>query len=552
MNAINPVTRTEFLESLAAISLADVLRHFDVRFPANAEPETTVAPVPPALPESPPDLAESTDHEASDPDASEVDAPETAGNVVASPEVTNAPELSADHEPDAPPSVVTTLRMTCDRQALAKATAAALKAVEKRNAIPVLSNVLIEADGTGNIIVEGTDLDMSVRVTVPAEVDPDFAITVPAHRLHDLLRKAGPGEVSFTVEKTTFHRSTDPATQRAEAEAVGYSVHEVSGQWKARLPNGNYLAPVKTEEAAWQKAYSDQTSANYGPAVLTLGSYIKTTLQTVSPADYPHLKAGEFPVAFNMPAVQLADAIKAVEFAVSTEETRYYLNGVYVHTYTRLGAPILRMVATDGHRLAQFDLPGLTLPSGVPGAIVPRKMVAVALALFGSKPPKAKKGEPAPEPASIKVEVSDSKVRISCGATVITSKLIDGTFPDYQRVIPAGNDKVLVANAEELAGAVARVTTVSSERGRAVRFSLSDDRLVLSVNNPDCGTISEELRVDYQADPIDVGFNSRYLLDIISGRKGAIIFRLADPGSPMLIEPSDDKRATYVLMPMRV
>jgi DNA polymerase III subunit beta len=136
---------------------------------------------------------------------------------------------------------------------------------------------------------------------------------------------------------------------------------------------------------------------------------------------------------------------------------------------------------------------------------------------------------------------------------VLTSKLIDGTFPDYARVIPSGNDKELVVDKKDFEAAVDRVSTVSSERGRAVKLALSAGKLILSVTNPDSGSATEEIEVDYSADPIDIGFNSRYLLDIASQLDGEVaVLRLADPGSPTLIEDKDAKGALYVLMQMRV
>jgi DNA polymerase-3 subunit beta len=136
---------------------------------------------------------------------------------------------------------------------------------------------------------------------------------------------------------------------------------------------------------------------------------------------------------------------------------------------------------------------------------------------------------------------------------VLTSKLIDGTFPDYQRVIPSGNDKQLVIDKKDFQAAVDRVSTVSSERGRAVKLSLSGGKLILSVTNPDSGSATEEIEVEYDADPLDIGFNSRYLLDIASQLDGEVaVLKLADPGSPTLIQDKDAKGALYVLMPMRV
>jgi DNA polymerase-3 subunit beta len=153
----------------------------------------------------------------------------------------------------------------------------------------------------------------------------------------------------------------------------------------------------------------------------------------------------------------------------------------------------------------------------------------------------------------ISIELSAGKIRFSIGNVVLTSKLIDGTFPDYGRVIPQNNDKELVVDKRDFEAAVDRVSTISSERGRAVKLALSAGKLVLSVTNPDSGSATEELEVEYAAEPLDIGFNSRYLLDIAAQIEGeAAVLKLADPGSPTLVQDKTPSGALYVLMPMRV
>jgi DNA polymerase-3 subunit beta len=228
-------------------------------------------------------------------------------------------------------------------------------------------------------------------------------------------------------------------------------------------------------------------------------------------------------------------------FAISTEETRYYLNGIYLHTAGTGKAQTLRAVATDGHRLAQVELPLPEGAGGMPGIIVPRKTVGEVQRLIEDSE------------AEVTIELSQGKIRFTLGDVVLTSKLIDGTFPDYARVIPLGNDKELVVDKKEFEAAVDRVSTVSSERGRAVKMSLSGGRLLLSVTNPDSGSATEELEVEYESEPIDIGFNSRYLLDIAAQIESeAAVLKLADPGSPTLIQDKESRGALYVLMPMRV
>ena len=154
---------------------------------------------------------------------------------------------------------------------------------------------------------------------------------------------------------------------------------------------------------------------------------------------------------------------------------------------------------------------------------------------------------------AVTVELSETKIRFTLGSVILTSKLIDGTFPDYQRVIPTGNDKMLTIDRQSFAAAVDRVSTISSERGRAVKLSLSDGQVMLAVNNPDSGSATEELPAAYTADPMDIGFNARYLLDITAQLDGdTALFKLADAGSPTIVQDREGASALYVLMPMRV
>jgi DNA polymerase III subunit beta len=265
------------------------------------------------------------------------------------------------------------------------------------------------------------------------------------------------------------------------------------------------------------------------------------SLQTLPASDFPDLAAGDLTHRFALPAADLRRLISSTQFAISTEETRYYLNGIYLHPVSAGNSLMLRAVATDGHRLAQFELAAPPGTDGMPGIIVPRKTVAEVQRLTDS-------GE-----GEVGIELSQSKIRFTLGAVVLTSKLIDGTFPDYSRVIPLGNDKRLEVNKRDFEQAVDRVSTVASERGRAVKLSLSAGKLVLSVTNPDSGSATEEIEVEYDADPLDIGFNSRYLLEIISQVEGdTAVLKLADPGSPTLLADKDHADALYVLMPMRV
>jgi DNA polymerase-3 subunit beta len=372
------------------------------------------------------------------------------------------------------------MKVTVDRSELLKCLGHVHRVVERRNTIPILANVLVRADHS-KLGLKATDLDLEVSETIAAEVAPGGSTTVPAYMLYDIVRK---------------------------------------------LPDGAQIVLEGSGDRA----------------VLTIrAGRARFTLQTLPDSDFPDLAAGEMSHKFALAAADLKRLIEKTQFAISTEETRYYLNGIYLHAAVSGNANMLRAVATDGHRLAQVELPLPAGAEGMPGIIVPRKTVGEVQRLIEDNE------------TEVSIELSQGKIRFGIGAVTLTSKLIDGTFPDYGRVIPLGNDKELVVDKAEFQAAVDRVSTVSSERGRAVKLSLSTDKLVLTVTNPDSGSATEELEIEYAADPLDIGFNSRYLLDIAGQLDGeAAVLKLADPGSPTLIQDRSGTGALYVLMPMRV
>jgi len=375
------------------------------------------------------------------------------------------------------------MKVTVERAELLKSLSHVHRVVERRNTIPILGNVLVRAE-TAKLAFKATDLDLEVVETIAAEVAPGGVTTVPAHMFYEIVRK---------------------------------------------LPEG---AQVVLEAAGDRAMMSIRAGRS------------RFSLQTLPDSDFPDLAAGELTHRFTLAAAGLKRLIDKTQFAISTEETRYYLNGIYLHIAGPGKSPMLRAVATDGHRLAQFELAAPPGTEGMPGIIVPRKTVGEVQRLIDP-------GEG--QGAEVGVELSQSKIRFTLADVVLTSKLIDGTFPDYSRVIPLGNDKLLEVNKRDFEQAVDRVSTVASERGRAVKLALSSGHLVLSVTNPDSGSATEELEVAYDAEPLDIGFNSRYLLEIAAQIDGeTAVLKLADPGSPTLIADKDDKAALYVLMPMRV
>jgi len=372
------------------------------------------------------------------------------------------------------------MKVTLERTALLKALGHVHRIVERRNTIPILSNVLIDARER-TLILKATDLELEATESAPADVAQGGSTTVAAHILFEIVRK---------------------------------------------LPEGAQVSLEMTGEA--------------GQLLLRSGRS-RFFLQCLPASDFPDLTTGELSHRFALTAGDLKKLIDNSQFAISTEETRYYLNGIYLHVSEVDGAPMLRAVATDGHRLARVQMPAPKGSAGMLGVIVPRKAVGEVQKLM----------EDAAQ--EVVVEMSATKARFTFGETVLTTKLIDGTFPDYGRVIPANNDKRLVVDKAAFSNAVDRVSTISSERGRAIKLSIGDGRMVLSVNNPDSGSASEEIEVDYDSAPIEIGFNARYLLDITSQlASDTALLKLSDPGSPTIIQDRDGAAALYVLMPLRV
>jgi DNA polymerase-3 subunit beta len=369
------------------------------------------------------------------------------------------------------------MKFSIERAALLKAVSQAQSVVERRNTIPILANVLIEAEGS-DVSFRATDLDIEVVDKAPAQVERAGATTVSATLLHEIVRKLPDGAL--------INLTADTAAGRLTVEAG---------------------------------------RSNF-------------SLATLPREDFPVMATSEYASNFSAPAPVLRRLFDKSKFAISTEETRYYLNGVYMHISDADGGKVLRCVATDGHRLARIDA---TMPEGagdMPGVIVPRKTVGELLD---------------DDEMIIAVSVSETKIRFATPQITLTSKVIDGTFPDYTRVIPQGNTRKMEVDAADFAKAVDRVATVSSERSRAVKLQLDEDRLILSVNAPDSGAAEEELAVAYGDERLEIGFNAKYLLEIASqvDRENAV-FLFNSSGDPTLMREGNDTSAVYVVMPMRV
>ena len=372
------------------------------------------------------------------------------------------------------------MKISIERGTLLKAVAQAQSVVERRNTIPILANVLIEADDD-SVTLRATDLDIEVIDSVAATIERGGATTVSAVMLHEIVRKLPDGAL-------------------VELEDDG-----ASGRMTVRAGRSNF------------------------------------SLTTLPREDFPVMASPDYTTQFAAPAAVLRRLFEKTRFAISTEETRYYLNGVYMHLADGPEGRVLRCVATDGHRLAQVDAAMPEGADGMPGVIVPRKTVGELRKLLEQ------------DDTEIAVSVSETKLRFATPEITLTSKVIDGTFPDYTRVIPTANTRRLELDAGEFARAVDRVATVSSERSRAVKMALDEDRLVLSVNAPDSGAAEEELAVAYGDEPLEIGFNAKYLQEIAGqvDRENAV-FLFNGSGDPTLMREGDDTSAVYVVMPMRV
>ena len=367
------------------------------------------------------------------------------------------------------------MKLTIDRMSLLRPLGHVQSVVERRNTIPILANVVLRAEG-GELSLTATDMDMDIATEVGCSVMTSGTTTMSAHLLYDIARK---------------------------------------------LPDGAEV----------------EIAVNDGHAMVSAGRS-SFRLPTLPVEDFPAISSNELPVNFSLTAADMRDLIDATRFAISTEETRYYLNGIYIH---KAESGELCAVATDGHRLAMTRQ---ALPSGaaqMPSIILPRKAVNELRKLLDDFD------------GDVLIGLSETRAEFRFGVVRLTSKLIDGTFPDYTRVIPVGNDRIMQVDVSAFSAAVDRVSTIASEKSRSVKMGLRSGVLTLSASNTDASSATEELEVSYDGPEMEIGFNARYLLDIAGQVNSDMIeFALADQGSPSLVRAPGDEASLFVLMPMRV
>ena len=367
------------------------------------------------------------------------------------------------------------MKATIERAVLLKSLGHVQSVVERRNTIPILSNVLMEAREDGSLRLMATDLDLQVDETIQANVAQPGATTVSAHTFFDIVRKL-------------------PEGSQVELTAAEGKMQVIAGRSRFNL-------------------------------------------STLPRDDFPVIAEGDLPTRFELPAATLREIIEKTRFAISSEETRYYLMGIFLHVIDDQ----LRAAATDGHRLARVTVARPDGADGMPDVIVPRKAVQELYRLLEEVE------------GTVEISLSPTKIRFGLGTAILTSKLIDGTFPDYNRVIPTANDKLLKLDPKSFSAGVDRVSTIASEKTRAVKMSVDRDKVTLSVTSPENGVATEEVPADYSADGLEIGFNARYLLDILGEIDGDTVeVHLADAAAPTLLRENDKSNALYVLMPMRV
>lgn len=370
------------------------------------------------------------------------------------------------------------IKLTIERGLLLKALSHMQSVVERRQTIPILSNVLIETS-KDEVLLRATDNEIEITEKIPASVENQGSVTIPAHKLYDIVKK---------------------------------------------LPDGSQLQMTSLEE-------SSQVSLVSGRAKFALASL---------PAEgFPTMMQENTPFAFKVSSKQLVELIAKTGFAVSMEETRYNLNGIYMHEKTG-SEPTLTAVATDGHRLACAGVPLPAGAQGMPGIIIPRKTINELSKLATEID------------EEIDVALSTNQIRFSIGDIVLSSRLIDGTYPEYEKVIPVNNDKKLQADAQTLTDVIERVSVVS-EKSRGIKLSLQPGLLQVFAASADEGSAEDEMDAVYDNEPLEIGFNYRYLLDILTQVKGENVqIMLQDGTSPVILQDEADKAALYVLMPMRV
>lgn len=369
------------------------------------------------------------------------------------------------------------IHVVVEKTALLKALGHCQGVVERRNTVPILAHILLEAQGN-TLKITATDLEIAFIETLSAHIKAEGCTTVSAHLLFEIVRK---------------------------------------------LPDGAEIELKSTESGAALHLQSGRSSYNFA---------------CLSPLDFPSITTNELPCTFTIHAAELSRLIDKTRFSMSFEETRYYLNGICFH-----GTPdgFLRAVATDGLRLAQAQVELPPEASKMPQVIISRKTIHEIRKLIDEKA------------EEVTLSLSENQVRFVVGSSILISRLIEGKFPAYENVIPFSNDKVLEVNVKAFADTVDRISVMSTDKLRPVKIRVQGTTMVISAHSSETGNAVEELEVKYSGEPIDFGFNARYILDVAQQISSETLqFLIGDETQAIIAKDANDSSTLYVLMPMRI
>jgi DNA polymerase-3 subunit beta len=371
------------------------------------------------------------------------------------------------------------MKFTVDKNILFKSLSHVQSIVEKKNTLPILSNILLEVKDN-SLVLSATDMDISITEKLNCNVIEIGSTTVSAQTLYDIIRK---------------------------------------------LPDSCEIEII----------------SNDGKIMTLRAGKSKFSLGCLSKEDFPLIEIDNLENEINIDSDMLLTLIDKTRFAISNEETRYFLNGIYFHKKEHNEKNILSIVATDGHRLAKFDYEFKDNLNELPGVIIPKKTINELFKLLGDYE------------GSVRINLNSNKIVFFIGETILISKLIDGNFPDYKRVIPTDNNNILKINRHSLSLAVDRVSTIINDKSPIIKFKLLKNLMNMSSANNENGTATEDIVTDYKGDEIEIGFNSKYILEMINNLEDQdILLNFKDSSSPVTAVEDSKPGLIYVLMPMRV
>ena len=351
--------------------------------------------------------------------------------------------------------------------------------VDKKNSLPILSNILIEAKNS-ELILSSTDMDISIIEKIECNVSEDGATTINSQILYDIVRKIN---------------------ENSEIEII----------------------------------------SNNGKILTLRADGSRFSLACLPKEDYPIIDQNKSGINIKINSKILFKLIDKTKFAISNEETRYFLNGLYFNITNEDNKNIVTLVGTDGHRLAKFSHEIVEKIDQVSGVIIPKKTIYELSKLLSEVD------------RDVKISISSNKIIFKIEDIIFISKLIDGSFPDYKRVIPTDNTNILKINRDKLLSAVDRVSTIANEKSPVIKFKLLKNILNLNTINTESSTASEDLIINYEGDEIEIGFNSKYIMDIVNNLEdNEISINLKDNTSPVIAKEHSNTNLVYVLMPMRV